>query len=503
MKRKNILWLSLSFLLLSCGPQNGISSSFFSSKKESSSLISSKEESSFSSKKSESSFSSAEESTAVSSQEVSISSNSSQEEPSSSLGDSRDWERFFTLLQEAKKQQQRINDGEIQISKTGEDILTTDIYVTPSMVNALENAILESTSITKDSSEEAFLAALASLSSALEGFVTKNGTKAKEKTFLDVLQELQAGVNKNVVSYRRNTEERAILWVKGILPPKRGEGDTFRQEKYGDYIYEYAEEGQGEGWTDVNKIDQNGSERLLCYAAASANQLHWFFRVNQERISRYLSTFAPASQQQVISSFQNAYHGQQNSFIYHKVFRHLFSSLSYAYHTDIVNDYVLNGYPLPPQNNAEGFKNIDLSLTKPDEGEYAGLFYPVFGGKKLTSRMGAGDYSTFQERLLSALKEGKSVAIVHSTGTLATHIVTVWGAEVDDKGNLVAVYVTDSDNTDESYAYQALERKLVKSSSGAAKLSINIADPNHGATIMEIVTLEDGAMLWDSFFRNA
>lgn len=500
MKRKNILWLSLTLLLLSCSPQQGISSSFFSSQNESSS-ISSKEESSFSSKESESSFSSAEESTAVSSQETSISSGSSQEEASSSLRDSRDWERFFTLLQEAKKQQQRINDGEIQISKTGDDILSSDIYVTPSMVNALENAIVESTSITKDSSEEAFLAALASLTSALEGFVVQHGTKAKEKTFLDVLQELQAGVNKNAVSYRRDTKDRAILWVKGILPPKRGEGDVFRQEKYGDYVYEYAEEGQGEGWTDVNKIDQNGSERLLCYAAASANQLHWFFRVNQERISRYLSTFAPASQQQAISSFMNAYHSQQNSFIYHTVFRHLFSSLSYAYHTDVVNDYVLNGYPLPAQNHAEGFKNIDLSLTKPDEGEYAGLFYPVFGGKKLTSRIGAGDYSTFQERLLSALKEGKSPAIVHSTGTLATHIVTVWGAEVDDKGNLVAVYVTDSDNTDESYAYQALERKLVKSFAGAAKLSINVANPNHGATIMEIVTLEDGADLWDSFLN--
>ena len=69
---------------------------------------------------------------------------------------------------------------------------------------------------------------------------------------------------------------------------------------------------------------------------------------------------------------------------------------------------------------------------------------------------------------------------------------------MDDKGNLVAVYVTDSDNTDESYAYQALERKLVKSSAGAAKLSINVTNPNHGATIMEIVTLEDGADLWDS-----
>ena len=286
------------------------------------------------------------------------------------------------------------------------------------------------------------------------------------------------------------------------MPPKRGDEDAFKTEKWGDYVYEYAEEGQGEGWTDVNKIDQSGKERLLCYAAASANQLHWFFRVNQDKITQYLTKLDDATKKEVIASFMNSYHGQQDSYIYHTAFRSLFAPLSYAYHTDIVNDYVINGYPLPSQSQAEGFQNADQSLEKPDAGKYAGLFYSVFGGKKLTSRMGAGDYATFQSRLLGALKDGDSVALVHSTGSLATHIVTVWGAEVDDKGNLIAVYVTDSDNTDESYSYQALERKLIKNFAGAVKLSINVANPNHGATIMELVTLEDGATHWNDFLSQ-
>jgi len=409
-------------------------------------------------------------------------------------------------LEEAKGQKERVDQGELLLSQEGEDVEETNSFVTPAMLSDLERAISQGEGVTLSSTEEEFLAAFNALESALNGFAPAKGKKAREKTFQDVLEELSSGSNKNVASYVREGQSHAILWVNGILPPKRGDGDVFKKKKWGDYVYEYAEEGQGEGWSDVNKIDQAGAERLLCYAAVSANQLHWFFHVNQKRISSYLTWLGDhpleAGKKDAISSFVDSYHGQQDSFIYHTVFRSLFSSLSYAYHTDVVNDYVLNGYPLPSQSQAEGYKNEDNSLLTPDKGQYAGLFYPVFGGKKLTSRIGAGDYGTFSSRLLSLLKEGKSAALVHSTGTLATHIVTLWGAEVDEKGKLVAVYVTDSDNTDESYSCQALERKLIKDSGGAAKLSINAANPNHGATLMEIVSLEDGASLWDSFFAQ-
>jgi hypothetical protein len=407
-----------------------------------------------------------------------------------------------SLLQEAKAKLQSVTDGTILVSDNGEDVETTMSFVTPTMVHDLETAITRAETITDAFTKEEFLEVIGVLESALMAFAPQQGTKEKEKTFQDVVDDLRSGRNQNVVTYARDKEQHAILWVNGIVPPKRGDEDAFKTEKWGDYVYEYAEEGQGEGWTDVNKIDQSGKERLLCYAAASANQLHWFFRVNQDKITQYLTKLDDATKKEVIASFMNSYHGQQDSYIYHTAFRSLFTPLSYAYHTDIVNDYVINGYPLPSQSQAEGFQNTDQSLEKPDAGKYAGLFYSVFGGKKLTSRMGAGDYATFQSRLLGALKDGDSVALVHSTGSLATHIVTVWGAEVDQKGNLVAVYVTDSDNTDESYSYQALERKLIKNSAGAVKLSINVANPNHGATIMELVTLEDGAMQRNNFLSQ-
>ena len=506
MRNKKILWLTLSLLLLSCAPEEASSFSSFLESSNSSFSSAAEEESFVSVTSSESVTSRSSEMSSESSSESSSSSEESSlssDEPSvSSLVDTRDWEWLTTLLNEAKAQQKSVIAGDILVAETAEEVYATNQYVTPTMYHDLEAAIVAGDALSLSSSEQEFLSAINALESALMAFAPQQGTKEKEKTFQDVVDDLRSGRNQNVVTYARDKEQHAILWVNGIVPPKRGDEDAFKTEKWGDYVYEYAEEGQGEGWTDVNKIDQSGKERLLCYAAASANQLHWFFRVNQDKITQYLTKLDDATKKEVIASFMNSYHGQQDSYIYHTAFRSLFAPLSYAYHTDIVNDYVINGYPLPSQSQAEGFQNADQSLEKPDAGKYAGLFYSVFGGKKLTSRMGAGDYATFQSRLLGALKDGDSVALVHSTGSLATHIVTVWGAEVDDKGNLIAVYVTDSDNTDESYSYQALERKLIKNSAGAVKLSINVANPNHGATIMELVTLEDGATHWNDFLSQ-
>lgn len=363
-KQKAVLWISALLLLSSCAPKSLVSSPSSLSREEAHSSAPSPS----SSKRGQpipSSPSSVSSSAPVSSGEDPSSSNpissstepssrsdptSSSEEPSSSP-DTRDWGRLASLLEEAKGQKERVDQGGLLLSQEGEDVEETKSFVTPTMLSDLERAIAQGESLTLSSTEEEFLAALNALESALDGFVPAKGKKAKEKTFQDVLEELSSGSNKNVASYVREGQSHAILWVNGILPPRRGEGDAFQKETWGDYVYEYAEEGQGSDWSDVNKIDQAGAERLLCYAAASANQLHWFFHVNQKRISSYLTWLGDhpleAGKKAAISSFVDSYHGQQDSFIYHTVFRSLFSSLSYAYHTDVVNDYVLNGYPPP------------------------------------------------------------------------------------------------------------------------------------------------------------
>ena len=398
------------------------------------------------------------------------------------------------------------DEGEIIIAENASEVLNTTCFVTSKMYKDLSDSVNSCFPLDKFDNQTDINQACNKIIHALNYFVVERGTKT-EKKIDDIVNDLKSGINKNVISYKRGEEDYAIIWNKEMIPPSREKGkDDFKTETYGDYLYEFVTPDKGNFYYDVNKKEQSGIDRLMCYAAVSANQLHFFFKANETNIQKYLNYLEKNNlneeKRNIISSFVDSYHGQNSSHIYHDVFITLFSSLSYAHNADVVNDFVLNGYPLPTKENAEGFMNIDNSLTSPSSLQYSSLFYEVFKGKKLTERKNAGDYDNLSNNIIQAMKEGKILSLVHTTSGLNTHIVTVYGAEVDINNNLVALYVTDSDNTDESYSYQALERKLIKNSQGAAKLSINTKDINHGATITSLITLDTGKALFSNFFAE-
>ena len=398
------------------------------------------------------------------------------------------------------------DEGEIIIAENASEVLNTTYFVTSKMYQDLSDSVNSCFPLDKFDNQTDIDQACNKIINALNYFVVERGTKT-EKSIDDIVNDLKSGINKNVISYKRGEEDHAIIWNKEMIPPSREKGkDDFKTETYGDYLYEFVTPDKGNFYYDVNKKEQSGIDRLMCYAAVSANQLHFFFKANETNIQKYLNYLEKNNlneeKRNIISSFVDSYHGQNSSHIYHDVFISMFSSLSYAHNADVVNDFVLNGYPLPTKENAEGFMNIDNSLTAPSSLKYSSLFYEVFKGKKLTERKNAGDYDNLSNNIIQAMKEGKILSLVHTTSGLNTHIVTVYGAEVDINNNLVALYVTDSDNTDESYSYQALERKLIKNSQGAAKLSINTKDINHGATITSLITLDTGKALFSNFFTE-
>ena len=398
------------------------------------------------------------------------------------------------------------DEGEIIIAENASEVLNTTYFVTSKMYQDLSDSVNSCFPLDKFDNQTDINQACNKIINALNYFVVQRGTKT-EKSIDDIVNDLKSGINKNVISYKRGEKDYAIIWNKEMIPPSREKGkDDFKIETFGDYLYEFVTPDKGNFYYDVNKKEQSGIDRLMCYAAVSANQLHFFFKANETNIQKYLNYLEKNNlneeKRNIISSFVDSYHGQNSSYIYHDVFISMFSSLSYAHNADVVNDFVLNGYPLPTKENAEGFMNIDNSLTVPSSSKYSSLFYEVFKGKKLTERKNAGDYDNLSKNILQAMKEGKILSLVHTTSGLNTHIVTVYGAEVDINNNLVALYLTDSDNTDESYSYQALERKLIKNSQGAAKLSINTKDINHGATITSLITLDTGKALFSNFFTE-
>ena len=214
MRNKKILWLTLSLLLLSCAPEEASSFSSFLESSNSSFSSAAEEESFVSVTSSESVTSRSSEMSSESSSESSSSSEESSlssDEPSvSSLVDTRDWEWLTTLLNEAKAQQKSVIAGDILVAETAEEVYATNQYVTPTMYHDLEAAIVAGDALSLSSSEQEFLSAINALESALMAFAPQQGTKEKEKTFQDVVDDLRSGRNQNVVTYARDKEQHAI-----------------------------------------------------------------------------------------------------------------------------------------------------------------------------------------------------------------------------------------------------------------------------------------------------
>ena len=127
----------------------------------------------------------------------------------------------------------------------------------------------------------------------------------------------------------------------------------------------------------------------------------------------------------------------------------------------------------------------------------AGFFYEVFGGEPLTDRTYRGDYKDFGDFLKEMLGAGNIVGVSHTVVNNYNHVVTLWGAEYDLDGNIVAIYVTDSD--DREGVETGMKRYGVRNSNGKAKLSTNISNKNHGSNVGNLYTLSLGREKWKKY----
>ena len=79
------------------------------------------------------------------------------------------------------------------------------------------------------------------------------------------------------------------------------------------------------------------------------------------------------------------------------------------------------------------------------------------------------------------------------------HVVTLWGAEYDLNGNIVAVYITDSDDRGDEEI--GMKRYGVKNSNGKAKLSTNVSNKNHGSSVGNIYIFSQGTEAWKEYLK--
>jgi len=310
-----------------------------------------------------------------------------------------------------------------------------------------------------------------------------------------LLEKIENGKNNNVVEYETEEgEKRTVLFVKGVNPPALGENGDFRRTEEHGYIDYKAPFEEGRGYFDVNKapfgknkeVDQN-----LCFAAAASNTLHWYLQENREVIEKYIEDNGDVKKTvggttYSLKEMLNQEVEQQESLIY-QYFKEIYGNNKTGFYTVPLMDLFLNGYT--PKDDRRS--NIEDKNLQPDG--RGGFLHDILGGKLQTGLRSVKDVKDMGESLQYYLSNGFALCLSYKTFSY-NHVVTLWGAEYDANGRLCAVYVTDSDDQDETGEERdvAMKRYRVKEEGQRAYLSNAISESSKGALVNSIQYLRFG-----------
>ena len=287
----------------------------------------------------------------------------------------------------------------------------------------------------------------------------KEEEKKKEKTEEEhqrdadkVERALQEGENQNTAQYTAaNGEIYTALFVKGVHIPNlksTEEGGDFIEKEDSAYFTRVARFVRGQGYYDTNKA-RNGQnqdvDRNLCFATTASNVLHWYLQENKEKIQEYIDQHGDVvrrvgQKNYSLQDFLNQSDPDQwNSQIF-DYFKLIYGHRENGFKTGPLVDLFINGYtPEKLVNSEEDFKTMD---------ERGGFLYGVLG-KKLQSDITGSLRFTFSTDVKERLSTGHALCISYSFGKYS-HVVSLWGADFDESGNLAGIYVTDSDDQDET-----------------------------------------------------
>ena len=267
-----------------------------------------------------------------------------------------------------------------------------------------------------------------------------------------VERALQEGENQNTAQYTAaNGEIYTALFVKGVHIPNlksTEEGGDFIEKEDSAYFTRVARFVRGQGYYDTNKA-RNGEnqdvDRNLCFATTASNVLHWYLQENKEKIQDYIDEHGDVvrrvgQKNYSLQDFLNQSDPDQwNSQIF-DYFKLIYGHRKNGFKTGPLVDLFINGYtPEKLVNSEEDFKTMD---------ERGGFLYGILG-KKLQSDITRSFHFTFSTDVKELLSTGHALCISYSFGKYS-HVVSLWGADFDESGNLAGVYVTDSDDQDET-----------------------------------------------------
>ena len=310
-----------------------------------------------------------------------------------------------------------------------------------------------------------------------------------------LLEKIENGQNNNTVEYETEEgEKRTVLFVKGVKAPKLGENGDFRKTEDHGYIDYKAPFEEGQGYFDINKAPFGTNkeiDRNLCFAAAASNTLHWYLQQNKKEIEDYIKDNGDVIRTVGANTYSlkdmlNQEVEQQGSLIY-QYFKEMYGNNETGYYTVPLMDLFLNGYT-PKEDRKTNIEDKDL---QPDA--RGGFLYGIIGTKPQTGMQSVNRLSDLGNSLQHYLSNNFVVCLSYTTFSY-NHVVTLWGAEYDESGLLRAVYVTDSDDQDETGVETdvAMKRYVVKGKGNLSFLSNAISEEANGAKINSLQYLRFG-----------
>ena len=310
-----------------------------------------------------------------------------------------------------------------------------------------------------------------------------------------LLEKIENGQPNTIVDYETaEGEQRTVLFVKGVKAPKLGEKGDFRKSEDHGYIDYKAPFEEGQGYFDVNKAPFGTNkeiDRNLCFAAAASNTLHWYLQENREIIEKYIEDSGDVKKTVGVTTYSlkemlNQEVEQQESLIY-QYFKEIYGNNKTGFYTVPLMDLFLNGYT--PKDDRRS--NIEDKNLQPDG--RGGFLHGILGGKLQTGLRSVKGVKDMGESLQYYLSNGFALCLSYKTFSY-NHVVTLWGAEYDANGRLCAVYVTDSDDQNETgdEVDVAMKRYRVKEEGQRSYLSNAISESSKGALVNSIQYLRFG-----------
>lgn len=297
-------------------------------------------------------------------------------------------------------------------------------------------------------------------------------------------------------TYMQDGKEVTVLWTRGITPPNLK--TDFRRVTHNSYDYLVSSYIPNKGWYDVNKSDSSGGrDDLLCSGAVASNMLHWWLDQNKNYIDRYLRenadrAFLPGEKNfwKDLKNYRNSFKNQYDSTIFN-MFKLYYGSYNNLW-ADTSADFFINGYRIHPQ----GYINTPNFFKRDERG---GFFHEVFKDEVLTTRKFSGALDSLSRTILQELQNGNIMGIEHTViSNRVSHIITIWGAEFDEKANLIGLYISDSDD---KYENNVGMKKYRIASKGGKPAITTSNEKESGSNLIYIHSLKLGQDKWQKFFE--